>query len=71
MNWNLIWENLINSAIFAVLGILIFSIAFWVIRKCVSFSFKHELIEEHNTALAIVIGAMSLGLCIIIAAAIH
>jgi uncharacterized membrane protein YjfL (UPF0719 family) len=30
-----------------------------------------EIIEEHNTALAIIVGAMSLGICIIIAAAIH
>ena len=71
MNWNLICENLINSAIFAGLGVLIFIVAFWIIRKSVSFSFQHELIEEHNTALAIVVGAMSIGLCVIIAAAIH
>ena len=30
-----------------------------------------EIIEERNSALAIVVGAMSLGICLIIAAAIH
>jgi len=28
-------------------------------------------VQEHNIALAILIGAMSIGICIIIAAAIH
>jgi len=30
-----------------------------------------EIVQEHNMALAILVGAMSLGICIIIAAAIH
>jgi len=28
-------------------------------------------VHEHNTALAILVGAMSIGMCIIIAAAVH
>jgi uncharacterized membrane protein YjfL (UPF0719 family) len=30
-----------------------------------------EIVQEHNTALALLLGAMSLGICIIIAAAVH
>jgi uncharacterized membrane protein YjfL (UPF0719 family) len=30
-----------------------------------------EIIEEHNIALAIIVGAVSLGICMIIAASIH
>jgi uncharacterized membrane protein YjfL (UPF0719 family) len=30
-----------------------------------------EIVEEKNTALAILIGAMSIGMCVIIAAAVH
>jgi hypothetical protein len=30
-----------------------------------------EIVEDKNTALAILVGAMSLGMCIIIASAIH
>ena len=30
-----------------------------------------EIVEKKNTALAIMVGAMSIGVCIIIAAAVH
>jgi uncharacterized membrane protein YjfL (UPF0719 family) len=30
-----------------------------------------EIVEKHNVALGIVVGAMSLGICIIVAAAVH
>ncbi len=30
-----------------------------------------EIVEEKNIALAILVGAMSLGICVIIAAAVH
>jgi uncharacterized membrane protein YjfL (UPF0719 family) len=30
-----------------------------------------EIIEEHNTSLAIVVGAMSIGIALIISSAIH
>ena len=35
------------------------------------YSLWKEISEDRNTALAIVVGAMSLGICTIIAAAIH
>jgi hypothetical protein len=30
-----------------------------------------EIVEEKNLALAVLVGAMSIGICIIIAAAVH
>ena len=61
----------INAVVFAFLGVLIFWISFVVIDKLTPGQLWKELIDEHNMALAIVVGAMSLGICIIIAAAIH
>jgi len=61
----------VNAIVFAFLGVAIFWLSFLVIDKLTPYHLWKEIIEEHNTALAIVVGAMSLGLCVIIAAAIH
>ena len=61
----------LNAIVFAFLGIVIFWVSFVAIDKLTPYHLWKEIIEEHNTALAIVVGAMSLGICIIIAAAIH
>jgi putative membrane protein len=61
----------INAIVFAFLGVAIFWISFLVIDRLTPYHLWREIVENQNTALAIVVGAMSLGLCIIIAAAIH
>ena len=63
--------NLLNAAVFAALGILIFLVAFTVIDKLTPYSLWKEIVQEHNTALAVLLGAMSIGICVIIAAAVH
>ena len=61
----------VNAVVFSFLGVLIFWASFLLIDKLTPYQLWKEIIEEHNTALAIVVGAMSLGICIIIAASIH
>ena len=56
---------------YTVFGLIVFGIAFWLIVKLTPFSIRKEIEEDHNTALAIVIGAVILGISLIIAAAIH
>lgn len=63
-------RNLAAAAIYALLGILLFVLAFAVMNRLTPGTLWKELIEEHNTALAVVVGALSIGLSIIIAAAI-
>jgi putative membrane protein len=62
---------LLNAILYAVLGILIFVLAFVIIDKMTPYHLWKEIVEDKNTALAILIGAMSIGMCIIIAAAVH
>lgn len=62
---------LVNAVVYALLGILIFVSSFAILDKLTPYALWKEIVEDHNTALAILIGAMSLGTCIIIAAAIH
>ena len=63
-------SNLGAAAVYAVLGVVLFALAFFAIERMTPGTLWRELIEEHNTALAIVVGAMAIGVSIIIAAAI-
>ena len=62
---------LVTTAIFTVFGLLIFGVAYFIIVKASPFSIRKELEEDHNTALAIVIGAVIIGISLIISAAIQ
>ena len=62
---------LLNAVVYAALGIVIFAIAFVLIDKLTPYHLWKEIVDDKNIALAILIGAMSIGMCIIIAAAVH
>ncbi|HVK63176.1 MAG TPA: DUF350 domain-containing protein [Polyangium sp.] len=61
----------IATLIFVAIGLVVFAVAFIIITKVTPFSIRKEIEEDQNTALAIVIGSVILGLSWIIAAAIH
>jgi putative membrane protein len=61
---------LVWTIIYAALGIIIFITAFFGIVKLSPFSVRKEIEEDQNTALAVIIGSVIIGLAIIIAAAI-
>jgi putative membrane protein len=62
---------LVTTLLFVLLGLVIFALAYKVIDKVTPFSVRKELEEDHNVAMAIVIGSVILGTALIIAAAIH
>ena len=62
---------IVNALIFAALGILIFIVAFYILDKFTPYHLWTEIVREKNVALAILLGAMSIGMCMIIAAAVH
>ena len=61
----------INALVYAVLGIVIFVLSFAIMDKLTPYALWREIVEEKNVALAILVGAMSIGMCIIIASAVH
>jgi putative membrane protein len=65
------WNNFVNAIVYAAVGIVIFAGAFLVLDRVTPYNLWKEIVQEHNQSLAILLGFMSLGLCIIIAAAIH
>ena len=56
---------------YTIFGLVMFAIAFWVIVQVSPFSIRKEIEQDQNVALAILIGAVMLGLSIIIGATIH
>ena len=63
--------NLLNALVYAVLGIVIFAASFAILDKLTPYALWKEIVEEKNTALAILVGLASLGIGIIIASAVH
>lgn len=62
-------EVLVTTLIFVSIGIVFFAIAYGILGKM--YPIKKEIEEDQNTALGIVIGAIMIGIAIIIAAAIQ
>jgi putative membrane protein len=62
--------NVIAALVFALLGITVFLVVFVLIDRLTPYALWKEIIDQHNTALAILIGAIALGMSIIVAAAI-
>ena len=63
--------RLIESAAFVGIGMLAFLLAFYLMTKLAPFSMRKEIEEDQNTALGIIVGAVIIGIAIIVAAAIH
>lgn len=63
--------NVVAALVFAFIGIVVFVVAFLVMDKLTPYHLWKEIVQDQNMALAILVGAMSIGLCIIIASAIH
>ena len=60
-----------GSILFALVGVLVFWLSFLIIDKITPYDLWREIVEKQNKALAMVLAAMSLGISIIVAAAIH
>ncbi|MBY0464977.1 MAG: DUF350 domain-containing protein [Burkholderiales bacterium] len=60
-----------GSILFALLGVIVFWVSFIIIDKLTPYNLWEELVEKQNMALGMVVAAMSLGISLIVAAAIH
>ncbi len=70
-NWERLLWNITQVIIYVVIGLGLFGLAFLVISKLVPFSIRKEIEEDQNVALGVVLGAVFIGIAIILAAAIH
>jgi putative membrane protein len=71
---NIDWAELLSAAISSVLftsiGLVFFAISFMVITKMVPFSMRKEIEEDQNVALGVILGAVIIGIAIIVSSAL-
>lgn len=61
----------LNAVVYSLLGILIFMLAFFLIDRLTPYHLWKEIVDDKNVALAILVGSMSIGMCMIIAMAVQ
>jgi uncharacterized membrane protein YjfL (UPF0719 family) len=64
-------DALVTSSVFALIGIIVFALAFYLMVKIAPFSVRKEIEVDQNTALAIIMAGVIIGIALIISAAIH
>jgi len=70
MDWGTTLYGIIDTAIYSAVGILIMAIGFILINLFTPFSVKKEIEDDQNVSLGIIIGAVIIGISIIIASVI-
>ena len=65
------WAPMVAALVYATLGLVVFAVAFVVVDRMTPYHLWKEIIDEKNTALAIVVGAVAIGISIIVSSAIR
>lgn len=65
-----LWMHLLAAIVFSLVGVAVLAICFKIMSMLSPFSIKKEIEEDQNVALAVIMGAVIIGMSIIIAAAI-
>jgi putative membrane protein len=64
-------SQIISVVVYTVVGLVFFWGSFIVIDKVTPYDLWKEICEKNNVALGIIVGAMSIGIAMIVSAAIH
>lgn len=70
-DWEKFGFQLLATISFVLVGLAFFGLAFWALGSVIKVPLRKEIEEDQNTALAIIMGSVILGISIIIAAAVH
>jgi uncharacterized membrane protein YjfL (UPF0719 family) len=65
------WAPMVAALAYALIGLVVFAVAFVVVDRLTPYQLWKEIIDEHNIALAIVVGAVAIGIAIIVSSAIR
>lgn len=69
--WEMLGWHVIQVVVYVLLGLGLFAVSYLIIEKVTPWDFGEELRQNKNTALAIVLGAVFIGIALILAAAIR
>ena len=67
MEWEYLLHGIIDTAVYCLVGMAMMGIGIGLVILIAPFSVKKEIEDDQNTSLAIIIGAIILGIAIIIA----
>lgn len=62
---------LVNAVIFACTGLLLFGAAFAVVQRLSPINLWKELLENRNTAVAVLLAGIAIAMALIISSAVH
>lgn len=71
MDWQILLSHVISGAVFTIIGLIAFGLSLWLFVKISPFSVRKEIEEDQNVALGVIMGAMLIGIAMIISAAIQ
>ena len=61
---------ILATVVYTGIGVAVFAAAFWLMGKLTPFSIRKEIEEDQNVALGVVMGAVIIGLALIIASTV-
>lgn len=67
MDWASLLHGILDTAIYSLVGIIMMGIGIFLVILFTPFSVKKEIEDDQNTSLGIIIGAVILGIAMIIA----
>lgn len=67
MDWGTLLHGILDTAIYSLVGIIMMGIGIFLVILLTPFSVKKEIEDDQNISLGIIIGAVILGIAIIIA----
>jgi uncharacterized membrane protein YjfL (UPF0719 family) len=70
-SWDRLAWNLFLVVVYGIVGLAFLALAYFAIDRMTPFSFRKEIIDEKNVALAVLLGAVFIAVALILAAAIH
>lgn len=70
MDWSVILYGIFDTVIYSLIGIALMGFGFLLISFFTPFSIKKEIEDDQNISLGIIIGAVILGISIIVASVI-
>jgi uncharacterized membrane protein YjfL (UPF0719 family) len=63
-------EAVVTTVVFAAIGVVVFTVAFFLMTKLAPFSIKKEIEQDQNVALAIIMAGVIIGIALIVSGAV-
>lgn len=70
MYWSSLLVGICETVVYSLVGIIMMGLGFMLVRVFTPFSIKKEIEDDQNISLGIIIGAIILGISIIVASVI-